>query len=68
MTVVVGRPPTIRCSVSMVVNTSASLPSLTSDATLGGRELRELPRELGRELTRLDVLAENTERKVLPQF
>ncbi len=49
VTVVVGRPATVRCSVSMVVNTSGSELSDTSlPATLGGRELRELARELVR--------------------
>jgi len=46
VTVVVGRPPTVRCSVSMVVKTSGSLVSdMSLPATDGGRELRELLRE-----------------------
>ena len=49
VTVVVGLPPTVRCSVSMVVKTSGSLLSdMSLPATLGGRELRELARELVR--------------------
>ena len=49
MTVVVGRPPTVRVSVFIVVNTSGSLVSETSlPATLGGRLLRLLARLLGR--------------------
>ena len=52
---VVGRPPTLRVSVFIVVNTSGvvSDDSEMSLATLGGRELRLLARELGRLLVQL---------------
>lgn len=54
---VVGLPPMVRCSVSIVVKMSGSLLSeMSLPVTLGGRELRELARELGRELVRLPGL------------
>ena len=57
VTVVLGRPAMLRVSVFMWVNTSGvSEDSERSLATLDGRELRELARELGRLLVRLTVL------------